>query len=165
MSKWVLGILFVPCFACAAGQPAGQKEQNARFDQVFRALDTNRSGKLSKPEVESKAPALSENFDQIDANHDGGLTKSEIKQAIALSSKRQREFSQHLEMADKDKNGKLSRVETKALPNMSEHFDEIDSNHDGELVMKEIADYVRANANKLPEKSVTAASESSAPAQ
>lgn len=164
MSKWMLGILFVPCFACAAGQPADQKEQDARFDQVFRALDTNKSGKLSKSEVEIKAPVLSENFDHIDANHDGGLTKSEIKQAIALSVKRQREFSQHLEIADKDKNGKLSRVEAKDLPNMSKHFDEIDSNHDGELVMKEISDYVRANANKVPEKGAIAASESSTPA-
>ena len=151
MGKWILGILLVavPCFAMAADQP-GKKEQDARFDQTFRSLDTNNSGKISKAEAELKAPALAENFDQIDANHDGGLSKKEIKDAFAAAEKRRREFGQNLEAADKDKNGKLSRDEAKALPNISANFDAIDSNHDGQLVIKEIADYVRTMAKTAP---------------
>lgn len=151
MGKWILGILFVavPCLAMAADQ-LGKKEQDARFDQIFRGLDANNSGKISRAEAELKAPALVENFDQIDANHDGGLTKKEIKDAFAAAEKRRREFGQNLEAADKDKNGKLTRDEAKALPNISANFDAIDSNHDGQLVIKEIADYVRAMANAAP---------------
>lgn len=150
MRKWISAILLgaLPCLAVAADQSAGaKKEQEAKFDQIFRVLDTNNSGKLSKAEVELKAPAILENFDQMDANHDGGLTKKEIKDALALSEKRRREFAQSLEAADKDKNGRLTREEATALPNISANFDAIDSNHDGELVIKEIADYVRAMAN------------------
>ncbi len=159
MNKWIWSILLVaaPCITMAADQTASsKKEQEAKFDRLFHELDTDKSGKLSRAEVE-KAPVLLQNFDQIDANHDGGLTKNEIKKAFAAAAKRQREFSQNLAKADKDKNGKLSREEAKALPNISAHFDEIDSNHDGELVMKEIADYVRANANKAPLQKSSAA--------
>lgn len=156
MSKWMWGFLFValPCLAAAVDQAGGGQE--VRFDQVFHALDVDRSGKLSRAEVEQQAPALAENFDQIDANHDGGLSKAEIRHAFAAAEKRRREFSHHLAMADKDKNGRLSKEEAVVLPNISAHFDEIDSNHDGELVLKEIADYVRANANKAPVQAVAA---------
>ncbi|MFA6921354.1 MAG: hypothetical protein WC216_05885 [Gallionella sp.] len=147
MSKLIVGFLFVfmPCMVFAADQPASKAE--AKFDQVFRVLDTNNSGKLSRQEVALKAPVLVENFDQIDANHDGGLSKKEIRDAGAAAEKRRHEFAQNLEAADKDKNGKLSREEAAALPNISANFDAIDSNHDGQLVIKEIADYVRAMAN------------------
>ncbi len=150
MNKWIWGVLLVamPCVAGAEDQSGGnRKEQDARFNQVFHNLDTNKTGKISREEAELKAPAIAENFDQIDVNHDGGLTKKEIRDAFAAADKRRREFSQHLEAADKDKNGKLSRDEAKALPNMGANFDEIDSNHDEQLVIKEIADYVRAKGN------------------
>jgi Ca2+-binding EF-hand superfamily protein len=155
MSKWILGVLLAaaPCVAMAAEQAVvhSQKEEDAKFEQLFRALDVDKSGKLSRAEVAQKVPVLAENFDQIDVNHDGGLTRREIKDAFIAAAKRQREFSENLAKADTDHNGKLSREEAKVLPNISAHFDEIDSNHDGELVIKEIADYVRANANKASE--------------
>lgn len=151
MSKWILIFLAFPCFAMASESPtANQKEMVAKFNQLFNLMDTDKSGKLSKSEVELKAPALAENFEQIDADHDGGLTKKEIRDAVALAEKRRLAFSHNLAKADKDHNGKLTREEAKILPNISANFDAIDSNHDGELVLKEIADYVRAKANETP---------------
>jgi len=150
MRKLIWGVLLfaVPCVAMAANQSGvSKKAQDAKFNEMFSAVDTNKTGKISKDEAKQRASDLYENFDVLDANHDGGLTKSEIKQAIATAEKRRREFSQSLEKADTDKNGKLSREEAKALPNLSANFDAIDSNHDDVLVIKEIADYVRANAN------------------
>jgi Ca2+-binding EF-hand superfamily protein len=151
MRKFMAGILFVamPVFAADQGVP-DNKARDARFNQVFHGLDTNGSGSLSRQEVASKAPALAENFDNIDANRDGELTKKEIRGAIAIAEKRRQAFMSNLDAADKDKNGKLSRDEARALPNMSANFDAIDSNHDGELVMKEIADFVRASASHAP---------------
>lgn len=153
MRKWIAGVLLValPCMAVAADQPgSSKKEQDARLDQVFRGLDTDKSGTISRAEAELKAPAIAENFDQFDTNHDGMLTKKEIKEAFAAADKRRREFSQRLDMADKDKNGKLSRDEARLLPNISANFDAIDSNHDEQLVIKEIADYVRAMSAAAP---------------
>ncbi len=151
MSKWIWGVMFVavPCMAMAADQGViSKQERDARIDQAFHALDTDKSGSLSRAEIEQNAPALAASFDQIDANHNGALSGKEFKNAIVAAAKRQREFSENLAKADKDKNGKLSRDEAKALPNISAHFDEIDSNRDGELVLKEIADYVRAKSSK-----------------
>lgn len=149
MRRLILGVMTVALPAVAlAGDPPhnGKKEQDARFEQMFRAVDADNSGKISKEEARQKSPDLLEGFDHIDANKDGGLTRAEIKQALAAADKRRREFSQSLENADKDKNGMLSREEAKALPNLSANFEAIDSNHDGQLVIKEIADFVRANA-------------------
>ncbi len=150
MNKWIVGIMVVamPCIALATEKPGGKKPDSngARFDQLFKAVDANGDGKISKEEAESKAPAMAENFDAIDTNHDGGLSKTEIKAFTAVLEQKRREFSRHLEQADKDKNGMLSKEEARALPNLSAHFDEIDSNHDGQLVIKEIADYLRAKA-------------------
>ncbi|MDP1594508.1 MAG: hypothetical protein Q8L80_09755 [Gallionella sp.] len=148
MGKWIMGVLLVaaPCMAWSA-EPAASRNQELRFNQMFRNLDTNNTGKISRAEAELKAPAIAENFDHIDVNHDGGLTKKEIKDAFLAADNKRREFSRNLDAADKDKDGKLSRDEAKALPNMSANFDAIDSNHDEQLVMKEIADYVRAKGN------------------
>lgn len=163
MRNLIAGILFVamPCIALAADQTAGN--QKARFDQIFRSLDMDNSGTLSREEVELKAPVLAENFDRMDANHDGGLSKKEIKDAVSAAEKRRREFAKNLEAADKDKNGKLSRNEALALPNISENFDVIDSNHDGQLVIKEIADYVRTMTNTAATSGLSAKNQSVLP--
>lgn len=149
MSKWILGVLVVamPCIALAAGKHSDAGGNSAKFDQMFKAVDANGDGLISKQEAELKAPAMAENFAAIDTNHDGGLSKNEIKAFTAALEKKRREFSQQLENADKDKNGMLSREEAAALPYLSEHFDEIDSNLDGQLVIKEIADYLRIQVN------------------
>jgi len=160
MRKWIWGVFFVvaPSVAMAANQAGDiKKEREARFNEFFKALDTDHSGTLSKQEAALKAPDLAESFDAIDANHDGVLTKNEIKAAIATANKRRQAFTQNLEKADKDHNGQLSREEAQRLPNLSANFDAIDSNHDGQLVIKEIADFIRAKGN-------TAAASSSAPA-
>lgn len=149
MSKWILGMLVVamPCIALAAGKQSDAASNKAKFDQMFKAVDENADGAISRSEAELKAPAMAEHFERIDANHDGGLSKAEIRTFTAMLDKKRREFSQQLENADKDQNGMLSREEAKALPKLSENFDEIDSNLDGNLVMKEISDYLRTKVS------------------
>lgn len=151
MNKWILSFIFftLPCITLAAEKPVGKKPEsiNTRISQLFNSADMNRDGKISKEEAEQKAPGIAENFDKIDANHDEALDKKEFKAFWATAEKKRREFSQRLEQADLDKNGKLSEEEAKALPNLSARFSEIDGNHDGQLVIKEISDYLRAQAS------------------
>jgi len=149
MSKWIFGVLIVamPCVTLAAGKHSAADSNSAKFDQMFKAVDTSGDGLISRQEAELKAPAMADGFEMIDTNHDGGLSKNEIKSFTAALDKKRREFSKQLENADKDKNGMLSREEAKALPKLSDNFDEIDSNLDGQLVIKEIADYLRTLSN------------------
>lgn len=155
MRKWIgvfLGVV-LPCAAMAAGQGViTRQERDAKIDQAFNALDTDKSGSLSRAEIEQNAPALADGFDQMDTNHNGVISRIEFKKAILDAAKKQLQFRANLAKADKDKNGMLSREEAKVLPNINAHFDEIDANHDGQLTLKEISDYIRTHANKASVK-------------
>lgn len=150
MGKLLMWLFVLPCVAFAAEQPqVSKKEQEARFNQIFKAIDSNGDGNISRVEAELKEPNIANNFEQMDTNHDGGLTKKEIKDTVAAVAKKRNEFYLSLQAADKNNDGKLSRDEAKTVPHRTEkfdlgaHFDEIDNNHDGQLMLKEIADYVR----------------------
>jgi Ca2+-binding EF-hand superfamily protein len=159
-----MGVLLIamPCITFAA-EPAdhNKKEIDAKFNQLFKDVDTNENGTISWEEAMLKAPPMVENFEAIDTNHDRALSKAEIKVFTASIEKKRFEFANQLKAADKDKNGKLTKEEVKNLPGLSNHFDEIDSNHDGQLVIKEIADYVR-NRNTAPARNTSPASAPSA---
>ncbi len=158
MRKWIGAVLLVVVPSVVmAGDASGAKARNTRLNAMFGQLDVDKTGKLSRSEVEQKAPVIAESFDQIDANHDGGITRKEMKDAMALADKRRIEFNQRLSAADKDQDGQLSREEAQMLPNLSANFDAMDSNHDGQLVIKEIADFIRASVNDAPASSSASA--------
>ncbi|MBI3222133.1 MAG: EF-hand domain-containing protein, partial [Nitrosomonadales bacterium] len=147
MNKWILPLFCIsllclgmtlPCLAWASQKNTPDKpaKTSAKLDQMFNGVDSDDDGKLSLQETEQKAPGLAANFEQIDTDHDGGLTKQEITAFSQLVEKNRREFSRRLQLADRNKNGKLSREESKSLPALAEHFEEIDSDHDQQLVIK-----------------------------
>jgi len=144
--KKLVSLLFAVSIISPAYAADKQKaaKTDAQFDQMFNSVDTDQDSKISKHEAELKAPAMADLFEQIDTDHDATLSKQEIKTFTAAMLKSREEFMHRLEMADKNKNGKLSKEESKAIPKLYENFDAIDSDHDGNLVFKEISDYLRA---------------------
>jgi Ca2+-binding EF-hand superfamily protein len=54
-------------------------------------------------------------------------------------------FMERLKAADTNADGKLSREEAAALPHISQHFDEIDANHDGYVTFDELQAFARAH--------------------
>ncbi len=51
--------------------------------QELRALDTNKDQALDRAEIGNRMPRLLEHFDQIDANHDGRITRDEMRASRA----------------------------------------------------------------------------------
>ena len=55
-------------------------KQNPEHKSMFERFDADGDGKISKAEAaKAERGPLKENFDEIDANHDGFVTKDEMK--------------------------------------------------------------------------------------
>lgn len=65
-----------------AGGGRDPEKMHQMFDKRFTKADTNGDGKLSKAEAQAGMPRVAKNFDAIDADHDGFVTKAEIGQAM-----------------------------------------------------------------------------------
>lgn len=107
--------------------------------------DTNKDGSIDKAE----AQALHEKqFDKMDANHDGKLSKDEISAAHPMHNGMHDKGSMGFKKADKNNDGKLTKDEAKVLPNVSTHFDEIDTDKDGTVDRDEVHNFMRDHMTK-----------------
>jgi len=98
----------------------------------MKHLDKDGDGRVSRDEAQG-APRLAQNFDQLDANHDGFLTKDELRAA----HKAQREA--HFAKIDTDGDGRISLAEAQAnAPRLAANFDAVDANHDGFVTKDEL---------------------------
>ncbi|APW35888.1 hypothetical protein RD110_00575 [Rhodoferax koreense] len=75
--------------ACAIGaavgahaqSPNGNAGRSRSGDTAFSRADTNKDGKLSRDEAKL-LPAISERFDEIDADRDQFISRSEFEEAL-----------------------------------------------------------------------------------
>lgn len=171
MKSWILlSLLVLSSPTWAAGKPAKgdntqQAELKARFEQAFKTIDSNGDGKISKEEAAAKSPNLAANFDAVDTNKDGFLSLKEIWDAQQKMSEAVRQanekFTRSLQKADKNNDGKLSREEAKALPRLSNNFDQIDANKDGFLMLPEIIGFMQAQLRAQVQAQAAAAQKAS----
>lgn len=99
--------------------------------QMMKHLDKNGDGKISKEE----APEMMRgHFDEIDANKDGLVDEAEMHAAhVQRGGPGGPGMIKHL---DKNGDGKVSKEE--APERMRGHFDEIDTNKDGQIEEQEL---------------------------
>ncbi|WP_448135477.1 EF-hand domain-containing protein [Stenotrophomonas rhizophila] len=120
-------------------------------------LDTNGDGVIDRAEA-AKAPRLAAQFDTLDKNKDGKLSRDELPRWHGKRHGRgpggREEMMAKL---DTNKDGRISREEAKADPRLAARFDQMDVNKDGyldkadrELGRKQHRDawFVAADTNK-----------------
>ena len=125
-------------FAQPATPNAQATQPHAHHGGRFATLDHNGDGYLDKTEVSGK---LAENFDKIDTNHDGKLSRDELRAAWKAhrGGHHHGHHGHHMGLAklDTDHDGRVSFAEFTAA--MRAHFDRLDTNHDGYIDSSEMA--------------------------
>lgn len=130
----------------------------AAADKPARAkLDTNGDGFIDRAEA-AKSPRLAAQFDTLDANKDGKLSREELPRGHGKRHGRgPGGHGDWMAKLDTNKDGRISREEAKADPRLAARFDEMDVNKDGyldkadrELRMKQHRDawFTAADTNK-----------------
>lgn len=83
-SHCTTGVLALAVFAtlslsaCAAAGESRSERIAGKAQERFAAADANHDGYLSRDEAAQGTPRLAANFDEIDSNGDGQLSKAEI---------------------------------------------------------------------------------------
>ncbi len=145
-----LGLMAVSFFAVAQDQSKDRRAQmQAKAQERFQALDSNRDGKLSYAEFQNN-PKQRERFEKADLNRDGGLTQDELKQAHQQNKQMRQErrakgrekmqaARQKMQRLDADKDQALTRSEIgNEMPKLLENFAVIDGNNDGKITGEEM---------------------------
>jgi hypothetical protein len=116
------------------------------MDTTFKAVDSNHNGALEKSEIATAQAAtlqkatsveqqrLVAQFDKLDTNKDGQLSKAEFLAAVPAVRARETP-DQMLSQLDANKDGKVS-VEEYRAPRLAV-FDKVDANHDGTVSPQE----------------------------
>ncbi|MGH8051371.1 MAG: EF-hand domain-containing protein [Arenimonas sp.] len=145
-----IGLMTVSLLATAQSQKADRgADMQAKAQERFQSLDTNRDGKLSYAELQNN-PKHRERFDKADLNRDGGLSQDELKQAH--QQKRQQRNERRADFREKMQQGreKLKRLDTNndqaltraeigsEMPKLADNFSIIDGNNDGKITREEM---------------------------
>ena len=142
----VLSAAILPLLIQAKPNGAQHDGNNARqspsIEQVFARLDANASGGISVDEAEGP---LEGHFDQIDKDGNGEITGVELQASRAKRIERGIRMRKRIKAADADGNGTISNNEANeaGLDKLTEHFDKIDSNGDGEIAKQELKNLIK----------------------
>ena len=141
------------------------KQEKEQIDKVFRAMDINGDGKLSKDEIQQgfaqyfgrslDDKEVDEMFEKVDADGSGAIDYSEF--VVATMNEKNMLSNNKLQTAfkmfDKDGGGSISTDEIKQVLSFGQNLDEkviaevikqVDANGDGEISFEEFAEMMKS---------------------
>ena len=114
---WLLLALGLLGSTSAPAAPQDALPEMAR--QRLAEVDANGDGAIDRAEAAANMPRLADQFDQLDANHDGRLTMAEVERAM----------QSRWTAADANHDGYIDKAEAQqaAMPRLAMLFDRIDA--------------------------------------
>jgi Ca2+-binding EF-hand superfamily protein len=128
-----LGLASAAALATAA--PEGRAGAMA---ERLKQADTNHDGMINREEAKA-LPRILKDFDAIDTNKDGQVTADELRafhQSHAGDKGKHR--GDFMKKLDTDGDGRISKAEAQAAPRLAEHFDALDTDHNGFITTEEM---------------------------
>ena len=131
----ILALAAIASFGALAQQapinPATAHAAKVALIERLKAADKDGDGRISREEA-AALPHLAKNFDRLDTNKDGFISRDELQAA------RKHRQAAMFKKIDTDGDGRISRQEAASRPMLSKHFDQIDTNKDGYLSRDEL---------------------------
>lgn len=134
----VLGV----CMVGAAGAALANEPGIPRGDKIFKLVDTDHNGKISREEI---MPRTARRFLKVDANADGTVSSAEIDGWLTQLQERRK--GRILDRMDTDRNGDVTRQELNQF--IEALFKEADSDQDGGVSLDEARAFRMSRMDKL----------------
>ena len=115
-------------------------------------LDLNDDGVIDLDEAaKDDRGIILENFEEIDTNEDRVIDLNELKESLSNKRRRRPSAKKLMKELDDNEDGKLNKLEVAAKDNrmIKNNFDDIDTNDDDEISLKELRAFFK---NKAPKK-------------
>lgn len=115
-------------------------ELQARGEERWKAADTDGNGSISRAEAEAAKSWVAGQFDKLDADKDGQLTRDEMKAAREEGHEHMREHMvERFKTADANSDGGIDLAEAQTgMPKLAEKFSTVDTNNDGKVTPEEL---------------------------
>ena len=115
------------------------RDYNKRMEVLFQRLDNNGDGRLVQQELKGQ-PALKRRLER-QGKRQYLLLRDLRGEPGQLRGQR---LARRFKLADANGDLRLTRAELKAMPWMARHFDALERNRDGSLILKELLALQRA---------------------
>lgn len=124
----------------AAMRDAHRDQMQERGEERWKAADTDGNGSISRSEAEAAKSWVAGQFDKLDADKDGQLTRDEMMAARREGHEHVREHVvERFKTADVNSDGGIDLAEAQTgMPKLAEKFSTVDTNNDGKVTPEEL---------------------------
>lgn len=134
-APFVLGAALAHAEPDTRREPAQGQGRAQMEDAMFKRMDANSDGAVSKAEFQAFNTAR---FKEMDADKDGKVTREEMDVRVNRVMKNGlKHLDDRFASADTNRDGGLDYNEAQAMPVMQVYFEQVDTDKDGKVTREE----------------------------